>query len=127
VISEKIGKGENLADLARKYSEGPEAENGGEVGWIEKGTLDETLDKVLFKMAPGDVSPVTKGVSGYHIFQVIGRAPAGFRVFSEVMDDIERALTEKKRAAFYRKWLQNLRTDIRVTINQKAIDKLEFS
>lgn len=126
-LRERIDKGEDPAELARKYSEGPEAENGGEVGWIAKGTLDETLDKVLFKMAPGDISAVTKGVSGYHIFQVISREPAGFRVFSEVMGDIERALTEKKRASFYRKWLENLRTDIRVTINQKAIDKLEFS
>ena len=35
---------------------GPEAENGGEVGWIPKGVMDETLDKTLFSMAPGDVS-----------------------------------------------------------------------
>ena len=126
-LHKKIREGENLADLAREYSEGPEAENDGEVGWIMKGTLDETLDKAIFSLAPGAVSPVTKGASGYHIFEVISREPAGFQAFSEVFGDIERNLAEKKRALFYKKWLQNLRTDIRVTVNQKALDKLEFS
>ena len=123
----RIRAGENLADLAREYSVGPEAENGGEVGWIPKGTLDETLDKTLFSMAPGDVSPVTKGASGYHIIEVISRSPGGFQAFSEVIGDIERELTQRRRASFCRGWLQNLHGDIRVKINQKAIDKLEFS
>ncbi len=123
----RIRAGENLAALAREYSVGPEAENGGEVGWIAKGTLDETLDKTLFSMVPGDVSPVTKGASGYHIFEVISYRPGGFQEFSEVIGDIEQALSQQRRASFCRGWLQNLHGDIRVKINQKAIDKLEFS
>ncbi len=123
----RIRAGENLADLAREYSVGPEAENGGQVGWIPKGTMDETLDKTLFSMAPGEVSPVTKGASGYHIFEVISRRPGGLQEFSEVIDDIEQELSQQRRASFCRKWLQNLHGNIRVKINQKAIDKLEFS
>jgi parvulin-like peptidyl-prolyl isomerase len=123
----RIRAGESLADLAREYSEGPEAENGGEVGWITKGTLDKTLDKTLFSLAPGDLSPVTKGPSGYHIFETVSRRPAGFQAFSEVIGDIEQTLIEQKRESFCRKWLQNLRTDIRVKINQKEMDTLEFS
>ena len=123
----RIRAGESLADLAREYSEGPEAENGGEVGWITKGTLDKTLDKALFSLAPGDLSSVTKGPSGYHIFEIVSRRPAGFQAFSEVIGDIEQALNEQKRESFCRKWLQNLRTDIRVKINQKEMDTLEFS
>ena len=123
----RIRAGENLADLAREYSVGPEAENGGEVGWVPQGALAETLDKTLFSMAPGDVSPVTKGASGYHIFEVISRSPGGFQKFSEVIGDIEQELAQQRRASFCRNWLQSLHGDIRVRINQKAIDKLEFS
>ena len=123
----RIRAGENLADLAREYSMGPEAENGGDVGWIPKGTLDETLDKTLFSMAPGDVSPVTKGASGYHILEVISHRPGGFQEFSEVIGHIEQELSQQRRASFCREWLQNLHGNIRVKINQKAIDKLEFS
>ena len=123
----KIRSGESLASLARKYSEGPEAVDGGEVGWVAKGILDEPLDKMLFQMAPGDISPVTKGASGYHIFEVIDRRPGGFRAFSEIIDGIERDLYQTRRMSFVKKWLQNLRSDIRVKINQKAIDSMEFS
>ena len=123
----KIRSGENLAALARKYSEGPEAEDGGEVGWVAKGTLCEPLDKMLFQMAPGDISPITKGASGYHIFEVMDRRPGGFRAFSEIIGDIEKELYQTRRTSFVKKWLQSLRSDIRVKINQKAIDNLEFS
>ena len=123
----RIRAGENLADLAREYSVGPEAENGGEVGWIPKGVMDETLDKTLFSMAPGDVSPVTKGVSGYHILEVISHRPGGFQEFSEVIGDIEQKLSQQRRASFCREWLHKLHGNIRVKINKKAIDKLEFS
>jgi peptidyl-prolyl cis-trans isomerase C len=123
----RIRRGESLADLAREYSEGPEAENGGEVGWINKGTLDKTFDKKLFSLAPGDLSPVMKGPSGYHIFEVISRRPAGFQAFSEVIGEIEQTLILQKRESFCRKWLQNLRMDTRVKINQKKMDTLEFS
>lgn len=123
----RIRKGETLAELARKHSTAPEAENGGEVGWAAKGCLDEALEKMLFSLAPGEISPITPGPSGYHIFEVISRRPAGFQVFSEVIRDIELKLTHQRRAYFCRQWLQNLRSNFAVKINQKAIDNLEFS
>ena len=126
-LHKRILAGENLAVLAREYSEGPEAENGGEVGWTPKGALDENLDKTLFRMAPGDVSPVTKGPSGYHIFEVISHQSAGFQAFSEVIGHIEEQLLAQRRASYCKEWLRDLRSDIRVEINQEAFDKLEFS
>ncbi len=126
-IRAKIRAGEDLAALARTISEDPEGKNGGEVGWIEKGTLDEPIDKMLFKMAPGDTSPVIKGPSGYHIFEVLDRRPEGFPAFSEVISEIEEALLRKRRASLYKRWLKRLRTEIKIKIHQKAIDQLEFS
>ncbi len=126
-LHKRILAGENLAALAREYSEGPEAVNSGEVGWIIKGALDENIDKTLFSMAPGDVSPVTKGPSGYHIFEVISHQPGGFRSFSDVIGHIEEQLLAQKRASYCKEWLRDLRSDIRVKINQEAIDKLELS
>ncbi len=123
----RIRAGEDLAALAGSRFEGPEAEKGWEVGWVARGTLDKSLDKVLFKMAPGDISPVVKSASGYHILEVMDRQPEGFQPFSKIIAEIEEELLERKRRVFCKKWLQNLRSHIKVRINQKAIDKLEFS
>ena len=43
-IQNRLKKGENLGDLAKKYSITPEARNGGEVGWVSKGELHESMD-----------------------------------------------------------------------------------
>ena len=126
-LHKRIRKGETLAELAREHSAAPEAENGGEVGWVARGSLDEALEKRLFSLAPGEIGPVTKGPSGYHIFEVISRRPAGFQAFSEVIRVIELKITHQSRAHFCREWLRNLRADFTVKINQEAINKLEFS
>ena len=74
----RLRAGENMSRLAREHSTAPEAENGGEVGWVAKGNLDKRLEKKLFSLAPGKISPVTKGPSGYHIFEV--DMPAACRI-----------------------------------------------
>ena len=123
----RIRAGKTLAQPAQEHAAAPEAENGGEAAWISKGTLDKALEKVLFSLAPGEISPVTKGPSGYHIFEVISHQSAGYQDFSEVIRNIEKELTHQKRADFCKEWLKNLRGDVVVKINQKAIDNLEFS
>jgi parvulin-like peptidyl-prolyl isomerase len=126
-LYKRLRAGESLAHLAREHSVAPEAENGGEVGWVAKGSLDERLEKTLFSLASGEISPVTTGPTGYHVFEVICRRPAGFQAFSEVIRHIELKLIHRRRADFCRQWLRSLRTDFTVKVNQKAIDKLEFS
>ncbi len=123
----RIRAGETLAELVREHAGAPEAEKGAEVVWIAKGTLDKALEKELFSLAPGKISAVTKGPSGYHIFEVISRRSAGFQDFSAVIRNIEQELVHQKRADFCKEWLKNLRSDVVVKINQKAIDNLEFS
>lgn len=53
---------ESFADLAREYSQGPEAETGGLVGPVELGTLHQNLAKILTVSQPGQVwTPVKLG------------------------------------------------------------------
>ena len=68
-LRKRLLKGEHLDELARQYSTAPEAEDGGEVGWISQDALDESMDKVIFSLPVGEISPVVKTPYGYHIFQ----------------------------------------------------------
>jgi len=44
--------------------------NGGELGWISFGDLDETLEDTLYHLPPGRISHPTKSIYGWHILQV---------------------------------------------------------
>jgi len=125
-IHRRLKNGENLDDLARKYSITPEAEHGGEVGWVSKGELHEAMEKAIFKLPTGEISPVTKTPYGYHIFEVQSKRPNGFKSLSEAMDEIESILFRQKQETFYERWLIQLRGLFPVQVNRELLGTLEL-
>jgi peptidyl-prolyl cis-trans isomerase D len=69
ILTEARG-GRNFADLARKESEDPSAEKGGEIGWLNQGQLPEPLDKKIFALAKGEISEPIETPSGFHIVKI---------------------------------------------------------
>jgi peptidyl-prolyl cis-trans isomerase C len=125
-IWKRLKKGENLDDLAKKYSTTPEAENGGEVGWVSKGELHESIEKAIFKLPIGRISRVTKTPYGYHIFEVQSKRPKGFKGLSEAMNEIESKLFRQKQETFHERWLIQLRGLFPVQVNKELLATLEF-
>lgn len=125
-IRKRLEKGENLGDLAKKYSITPEAKDGGEVGWVSKGELIESMEKAIFALPTGKLSPVTKTSYGYHIFEVQSKRPKGLKSLSEAMEEIESKLFLHKQETFYERWLIQLRGLFPVQVNKDLLATLEF-
>ena len=125
-IHDRLKKGENLGDLAKKFSITPEAKNGGEVGWVSKGELHESMEKALFALPVGKISPITKTSYGYHIFQVQSKRPEGFKSLTEAMEEIESMLFRNKQETFYERWLMQLRGSFPVQVNKDLLATLDF-
>jgi len=122
----RLLKGEHLDELARQYSMAPEAEDGGEVSWISQNALDESIDKVIFSLPVGEISPVVKTPYGYHIFQVDAKRPEGPKSLQEARDEIETMLILQKQEVLYNNWIVRLRELIPVKINHELLKTLEF-
>lgn len=126
-LLQRLRNGELMSELARKYSIAPEAENGGKVGWVALGHLDESMEKILFSMSQGKTSPVIKTPYGYHIFEVLSIRPEGMKKLPEVIFKIESKFINQKREAAYKKWLGELRTHFKVKVNKQLLNTLELS
>lgn len=64
-------EGKDFAEVAKVASKGPNAANGGELGYITKGSLALIkLEKMLFRMKPGQVSNPLETKLGYHLLKV---------------------------------------------------------
>ncbi|MCW0235187.1 MAG: peptidylprolyl isomerase [Ferrovibrio sp.] len=66
-IIEQIRGGANFPALARQFSRGTTAANGGDVGWIQRGTLSEETEAAIAKLNKGEISAPIRTVGGWQI------------------------------------------------------------
>jgi len=63
--------------LIRKHSEGPTREQGGDLGFFDRGDMDKSFEEAAFLLQkPGDLSGVVQNAFGFHIIQLIERKAA---------------------------------------------------
>ncbi len=71
-IRDLITKGEDFAEMAKEYSEDPTTrKNGGDLGWLKKGTTQKPFDEALFALKPGEISEPVKTEQGWHLIKVL--------------------------------------------------------
>jgi parvulin-like peptidyl-prolyl isomerase len=101
--------GADFDKLAQMYSEDSSQDNGGDWGWIDKRTLNDSLTKVAFSLKPGEVSNVIELAGSYYLLYVQEKKAAITKPLAEVHDDIENKLLEERRQQAQQKWLASLR------------------
>jgi peptidyl-prolyl cis-trans isomerase SurA len=66
-IVEQIRGGASFPALARQFSRGTTAANGGDVGWVQRGTLPEETEAAIAKLNKGEISEPIRSVGGWEI------------------------------------------------------------
>jgi peptidyl-prolyl cis-trans isomerase D len=100
----KIRAGGDFAELAKEQSQDSgSAAEGGELGLIEKGTMDPAFEKAAFDLTEiGTVSEVVKSNFGYHIIKLNAIKAASAKPFETVRNDvIAQIKSEKALDRFY--------------------------
>ena len=97
--------GRRFEDLARQFSEGPGADNGGLLGTFARGEMEPALEEAAFKLAAKEVSPVVRTSKGFHILRVDAVMPAGHKPLDDVRDDIRENLYNQQLESRFSDWL----------------------
>jgi parvulin-like peptidyl-prolyl isomerase len=91
-----LRRGENFAKVAKKYSDGPHAETGGQQSWTKPDSVaDVKTAEMLHKLAPGEVSPVIHTTDSYRLIRLSARKPAGRHSLAEMQDSIRRKIEDQ--------------------------------
>ncbi|MBW2039000.1 MAG: peptidylprolyl isomerase [Deltaproteobacteria bacterium] len=123
IVLRRLKRGKPFEELARRYSSGPEAEEGGDLGFFGRGEMPEELD-VVFSLKVGEISSIVQSPYGYHIFQLVAKQEQAKLGFEEVKEEVrERILREREEGAF-QDWLAGVKEKARIRINQKALEEI---
>jgi len=105
----RLDQGEDFGDLARKFSDGPGAQDGGDLGNFEMSELSPQMAKIVQGLAPGEVSAPIAVPDGVQIIKVVEKHEGGVKPFEQVKDAIHRILFRQELDKKYSAWLKRLK------------------
>jgi peptidyl-prolyl cis-trans isomerase SurA len=89
-VQAALASGRPFPEVAREFSEGPNAQRGGEVGIVSPGDLfDPILDRAVFALDVGQVSDPVVSTRGVHLLRLDSVTEDGRRAISQVFLPIE--------------------------------------
>lgn len=107
--------------LARTRSRSPQAGAGGLIGTFRRGELPPEIDRAVFSLSKGAISPIIATSFGFHIFRIEATTPSGPRLFEEVREAVDAQVTEAKTRAAVRQLLTSILS--RTQVNRDAVER----
>ena len=95
-VMKKAKSGEDFAELAKTYSEGPSKDNGGQLGAFKKEDMVKPFSNAAFSMAVGDISVPVRTQFGWHIIKVEAHNQASFMTLEEATPQITEKLADRE-------------------------------
>ena len=110
-LLKQIHDGATFEDIAKKYSDGPSAADGGALGTFERGKLAKSIEDETFAMKAGDITGVVHTKQGYVILKVVDHQMAGIPPMKDILPKIQDALYYQKLQPALRAYLTKLREE----------------
>jgi peptidyl-prolyl cis-trans isomerase SurA len=121
-LLKQLRDGAAFEDIAKKYSDGPSAADGGALGTFERGKLAKELEDRTFAMKAGEITDVIRVKQGYAILKVDDHQMAGVPAMKDVLPRIQDALYYQKLQPALRAYLTKLREEAYIKIAQGYVD-----
>lgn len=115
--------GADFAKIASTMSESGTRDKGGDLGEIVRGDLVAELDKEVFNATAGTVLGPLETKAAWHILKVEQRLPSEVPAFESVKDRLRRDAGEETFQRDYRSYIENLRRDAYIQINEEYLPK----
>lgn len=121
-IWDQLKGGDNFSDLAKKYSNGPTAQQGGELGDFKRGALAKVLEDQTFDLPAGGYTAPIRTRQGYIILQVTQHIQGGTQPLQKVQPQIEQDIYMQQIEPAVRKYLTLLREQAYIDIRPGYTD-----
>jgi peptidyl-prolyl cis-trans isomerase SurA len=108
--------GDDFNQVARLYSQGSTAKDGGSLGTFKKGELAPQLEQTVFQMSKGQITDVIQTRTDFEILKVDDHLQAGLQPFEKVEPDIHGVILAQKMQPRIRDYLAELREQSNIIV-----------
>lgn len=118
----KIKSGAKFEDVAKQYSGGPTADQGGDLGYFKRGTMSKELEDQTFIMKAGETTGVIRTKQGFVILKVSDHVNSGVPPLKVVEDQVREAIYYERIEPALRAYLTRLREEAYLDIKPGFVD-----
>jgi peptidyl-prolyl cis-trans isomerase C len=118
-IIEALNKGGDFVELAKKSSDGPSGQTGGDLGYFARGQMVKPFEDAAFALDKGQVSGPVQTEFGWHVIKVEDKRDRPLPSFEDVKDQLVASLIQNK----LRTVVQDLRTSAKIEIVDPELKK----
>lgn len=115
-IHAQLLDGGDFSFMAKSYSDGSEANQGGDLGYFKRGELLEDIDRAVFSLQEGQISDVIRSPLGFHVFKVLEKKSVEPIPYGEVKYQLEERLFLERSDMAYKTWIKRLRDQAYVEV-----------
>jgi peptidyl-prolyl cis-trans isomerase SurA len=112
----RVQDGEDFGEIAKRFSDGSTAKQGGYLGIYKRGELSKELEDRVFAMKRNELTPVIETKQGFLILQVLEHYDEGLQTVDKVRDEIMDKLYNERLEPAMREYLKTLREQSYVII-----------
>ncbi len=121
-LEARLHAGGDFAQLARSFSDGPTAGEGGDLGQYKRGQLGKVLEDKTFDLPSGQYTDPILTRQGYIILKVVQHTLGGPRPFKDVEPEVEEAYYMSKMEPAIRDYESKMRDEAFIQIKQGYTD-----
>ncbi len=121
-IEAKLHAGGDFAQLARSFSDGPTAAQGGDLGQFQRGKLAKVFEDQAFPLKTGQFTEPIRTKQGYVILKVVQHVQGGIPEYKDVQQQVEEAFYMSRMEPAMRGYLTKMREDAFIDIKPGYTD-----
>lgn len=113
-IKKQLDAGADFAEMAKQYSQGPSAPQGGDLGFFPSGKMVKPFEDAAFALQPGEVSDIVETRFGYHLIKVEAKQEGKTIKEEEVDAQIRQYLLKTKSGMALNEAIDELKASARI-------------
>jgi peptidyl-prolyl cis-trans isomerase SurA len=121
-IEARLHAGGDFSQLAKSFSDGTTASEGGDLGQFRRGSLAKVIEDAAFALKSGQVTEPIHTRQGYVIFKVVQHVPGGVPEFKDVEQQVEDAFFTSRMEPAMREYLTTMREEAYIDIKPGYAD-----